>query len=360
MTAPRLAIIGTVGLPPSYGGFETLADALVRRAETLGISERITVYCSARHAGPDHPDTYRGARLVHLPLKANGVQSLLYDAWSFENAVRAGATAILMLGVPGGLALPYLRRKGGPLVVVNPDGIEWKRAKWSAPQRALLKLCERRAVRHADAVIADHAAIQRHLKQSYGVDSRLIPYGGDAANGQPADISDLGLPETYALATARAEPENNLEMILSAFAPHPDRPLVVLANWDATREGRRLRAMFPQPHLHLVDPIHDPARLAAIRARATCHLHGHSAGGTNPALVEAMHAGLPTAVFDCEFNRATTDGIAPVFADAASLAALIPRLAGDRDLGQRLAALARDRYGWTEVTAAYFDVTGFY
>lgn len=359
MTEPRLAIIGTVGLPARYGGFETLADALVRAAEARGIAHRVTVYCSARAAGPTPPATYRGAALVHLPFKANGVQSLVYDARALAHATRSGATAALLLGVPGGLALPWLRKTGGPRVVVNPDGIEWRRAKWNGAQRALLKLCEARAVRHADAVIADNPAIARHLKDRYRVAASYIPYGGDPLTAiAPADIADLTLPDAFALAVARAEPENNLALILDAFAARPDRPLVVLSNWSDTRTGRQLRARPWPPHIHLRDATYDPARLAAIRARAVCYIHGHSAGGTNPALVEAMWAGLPTAVFDCAFNRETTGGIAPVFGSADALAALLPDLARDTGIGPRLAAMARDRYSWDRVTAAYFDLLG--
>ena len=361
MTAPRLAIIGTVGLPPRYGGFETLADALVRGAEARGIADRVTVYCDPSRNGHIPPDRYRGARLVRAPVRANGVQSLIHDAWSLGHATRSGANVALVLGVPVGLTLPWLRKPGGPRVVVHPDGIEWRRAKWNMAQRALLKLCEGRAVRHADGVIADNPAIARHLSDTYGVQSTCIPYGGDPLDDvAPADIADLNLPGAYALAMARAEPENNLALILDAFARHPDRPLVVLSNWGATREGRRLRALDLPPHIHRVDAIYDPARLAAIRARATCHIHGHSAGGTNPALVEAMWTGLPVAVFDCSFNRETTDGIAPVFRDAGSLAALLGDLAADTTLGPRLAALARDRYGWDRVTTAYFEALGFH
>ncbi len=358
---PRVAIIGTVGLPARYGGFETLAEALVSAAQTRGLSDQIAVYCSAPQSPKDRPTQYKGAPLRYLPLRANGVQSIPYDAFSMISAIRAGAEALLILVVSGAVALPFLRRATNTRLVVNPDGMEWRRDKWRGPAKRFLKASEKWAMRHAHAVIADNSAIAEHISENYGITAHQITYGGDRARPiRPADISDLNLPPRYALATARAEPENNLALILQAFAALPQYPLVVLSNWSDTAHGRWLKARFGrQANLHLVDANYEPDRLYAIRQRAEMFLHGHSAGGTNPVLVEMMHTGLPIAAFDCVFNRITTENRALYFDSIDTLRRLVPGLAYARPtLGTALAEVASRRYRWGDVADAYFDLLG--
>jgi hypothetical protein len=135
-----------------------------------------------------------------------------------------------------------------------------------------------------------------------------------------------------------------------------------MANWQGTAHGRALRARYAHhPHIRLLDAEYDPGRLRAIRARTALYLHGHSAGGTNPSLVEVMGLGLPIAAWDCGFNRATTDNAAAYFDSADSLRALIPVLTDPRlahGMAAELSAIARRRYRWRDVTQAYFDLLG--
>lgn len=355
---PRTAIIGTVGVPGKYGGFETLAENLVRYASTRDGLARLTVYCSAL-AYPDRPTRYLGADLVHLPLNANGVQSIPYDIWSMVSAIRAGHDRILILGVSGCLALPAIRRLTRAKIVTNIDGLEWRRDKWKGSAKRLLKLSEKLAVRHSDLVIADNAAIRDHVHETYGADSSVIAYGGDHALATPpADVSDLGLPARYALGLCRIEPENNVEMILQAFAAAPSQPLIFVGNWAGSAYGRALRARFGEvAHLQLLDPVYDPGRLRAIRDGAAVYVHGHSAGGTNPSLVEMMSFGVPVLAFDCAYNRHTTENVARYFGDASALRALLDapdRTERDAAEGPEIARIAARRYTWEHVGAAYF------
>ncbi len=356
-TKPQVAILGTVGLPARYGGFETLAEAIVSQAEAAGLSDRISVTCSAPQSAPDRPEIYRGARLRYLPLKANGAQSVPYDMLSLLQEVWRGTPVILLMGVSGALALPLIRLLSRAKLVVHVDGIEWRRAKWTGLAKAVLRRSERAAARWAHVVIADNEGIGTHITQEYGRDAHIIAYGGEQAVATSAgDISDLGLPDRYSLAMARVEPENNLEMILDAFARYEDRPLVVMGNWDASPYGQDLRTRFADyTHIRLLDAEYDPARLRAIRDRAWVFLHGHSAGGTNPVLVEMMHFGIPIAAFDCVFNRATTEDRAAFFSDASGLSSLLPHLATS-DMGAGLKEIAERRYLWSDVARAYFEL----
>lgn len=361
MAAHSIAIIGTVGLPPRYGGFETLAEALVTAAEARGLSDRITVYCSGPQAGADKPLRYTGARLTYLPFRANGAQSIPYDILSILHAVWRGTDTILILGTSGALILPLIKRVSRATIMVHPDGIEWQRAKWGKRSQKLLKWFEALAVNSADHVVADNQAIADYITAEYGRTSVQISYGGDHLEAvTPAPIADLDLPASYALITARAEPENNLDMILGVYAGLPDRPLVVLSNWGSTDYGQAMRQRYGDcPNIRLLEAEYDPARLKAIRAGATLYIHGHSAGGTNPVLVEMMHSGTPAIIFDCTFNRETTEGAAPAFADPASLNTLIQNMDGDPDgIGPKLGDIAKRRYRWQDVTDAYFDLMG--
>lgn len=362
--SPKIALLGTVGLPARYGGFETLAEELVRAAATAGQAHRLTVWCSAPQSDAARPDTFHGARLRYLPLRANGAQSIPYDALSLWQAARSGHDAALLLGVSGAMALPLIRATSRMRIITHLDGIEWQRPKWGPTARAVLKRSEAMALRWSHAVIADNPALAAHVRARYGCEPVEIAYGHEHALATPpADISDLNLPASFALAVARAEPENNLAVILAAFATLPPRPpLVAMANWRATPHGRALHGQYADhPHIRLLDAEYDPARMRAIRERATLYLHGHSAGGTNPSLVEVMGMGLPAATWDCTFNRATTDNAAPCFDSAESLRALIPVLTDPRlahGIGAELRAIARRRYRWRDVTAAYFDLLG--
>jgi len=360
----RIALLGTVGLPARYGGFETLAEELVQAAAARGLADRLTVWCSAPQSGPDRPATHAGARLRYLPLRANGAQSIAYDALSLWQAARSGHRAALLMGVSGASALPVIRATSSLRIVTHLDGLEARRAKWGPVARATLDRSEALAVRWSHAVIADNPEIAAHIRRRYGRDPVEIAYGHEhAQRTAPADISDLGLPPAYALAVARAEPENNLAPILDAFTTEAPRlPLVMMANWQATAHGRALRTLYAQhSRIRLLEAEYDPARLHAIRRGARVYLHGHSAGGTNPSLVEMMGFGIPIAAWDCGFNRATTGEAAGYFDSADSLRALVPVLTDPRlahGMAAELTAIARRRYRWRDVTAAYFDLLG--
>ncbi len=357
----RIAIIGSVGVPGGYGGFETLADHLVQQHEAQAIEAELTVYCSAK-AFSERPARYRRAALRYVGFDANGAQSILYDVLSLIDAVRSGHNVLLLLGVSGALALPLLRVFSRARIVVNIDGLEWKRDKWSRPARWLLKFSERLAVRFSHAVIADNLGIAEHVKRAYGVTAGVIEYGGDHAVAlPPEDLPDLpDLPETYALALCRIEPENNIDMILEAY-DRARAPLVFVGNWERSDYGRALRAVYAnKPWITLMDPVYDPAMLQSIRRRASIYVHGHSAGGTNPALVEMMHFGVPVLAFDCIYNRYTTEGNADFFASTEELHALVAggpdgrRPQGHRDQGDALREIARKRYNWATIAEKYY------
>jgi glycosyltransferase involved in cell wall biosynthesis len=353
----RVDIIGSVGVPASYGGFETLVENLVADWQDKDLEVR--VYCSAPQC-PERHSTYKGAKLIYVPLKANGVSSILYDIISIMRSSFSRTDTLLVLGVSGAPALvvPRLLRKR---IVTNVDGLEWQRDKWGSVARFTLRLFERIACAVSHKIVADNAVIGSHVHSAYGRNAALIAYGADHvtcdAPPDPALLPDL--PERYAVKVCRIEPENNIDLILDAFKAMPARNLVIVGNWNSSAYGTGLRARYGDcANIMMVDPIYHIPTISHIRARAQIYVHGHSAGGTNPSLVEAMYLGLPVLAFACGYNEATTHDRAAYFKTADDLAQLLAQ-SSDADLqanGQAMKALADTHYLWAGVAQSYRDL----
>ncbi len=352
-----IAIIGIVGLPAKYGGFETLVENLVRLNDATEIPFDITVYCSGVTYKEKKP-SYFGANLKYVPLSANGVQSIPYDVWSLVRSLIHKPHSILVLGVSGAIALPFVRLISNVRIITNVDGIEWRRNKWKGIAKKFLKFSERLAVKFSHVVISDNAAIKEYIENQYGANSEVIAYGGDhAVTVECASIASYLLPPRFSLSVCRIEPENNIDMILSAFAELPDKPLVFVGNWDNSDYGRKLRERFGDySNIRLLDPIYDLATLAALRSMAKFYVHGHSAGGTNPSLVEAMHFGLPIFAFDCSFSRYTTNNKAIFFKTTEDLRKLINNISSEAaiEAGKNMREIACSRYTWKVIAEKYF------
>ena len=167
------------------------------------------------------------------------------------------------------------------------------------------------------------------------------------------------LPERYAFALCRIEPENNVATILEAFALSTAMPLIFVGNWNNSAFSRELKQRYAKhAHLHLLDPIYDVGILRTLRGNAAIYVHGHSAGGTNPSLVEMMHFGLPILAFDCIFNRYTTEDCAIYFKDIDSLRLALNTLnfSDSSQIGSNMRRIALERYTWDTIGRAYFEL----
>lgn len=362
MKPKRISIVGTVGLPARYGGFETLTANLVDYRQRHGLACEVTVYCSGK-AYEDRPAHHEGARLRYVPLNANGASSIVYDALSILDAIRRRDDVILVLGVSGAVILPLARLISRAQFIVNIDGLEWKRPKWSPRAARFLKWSERIAVRFANVVVADNRGIVDHVTATYGKTALEIPYGGDhAAIAPAARAAAVEVPGyDYALMLCRIEPENHIHTILEAFARAGGLPLRAVGNWSASDYGRALRRQYADhPRISIEDPVFERGALWQLRKGACVYVHGHSAGGTNPALVEMMHFGMPVVAYDCTYNRYTTEDAAAYFSTADQLATMIPGLDPRQLINQAatMREIAERRYTWDVVGRQYFDVMG--
>lgn len=357
----HISITGIVGVPAKYGGFETLVENLVRYHEAKSLPGALTIYCSSK-SFETRPSTYASAHLRYIPLEANGVSSIPYDALSLLSAVWRKSDVILLLGVSGAIVLPLVRIFSKARIVTNIDGIEWRREKWKGLAKWFLRMSEKVAVRYSHDVIADNQAISDYVVKTYGRECQVIAYGGDhALDAVPSDISDLNLSAEYALALCRIEPENNVHMILEAYSRKLSFPLVFVGNWDNSSYGQLLKAKYQNTdNIVLLDPVYDPGRLLSLRKRARIYVHGHSTGGTNPSLVEMMHFGIPVFAYDCLFNRFSTDDKAIFFENSDDLYQKIEDLSEvqSKDIGGYMESLAMELYTWSKVGDSYFSLLG--
>ncbi len=355
MKKNSVAIIGTVGLPARYGGFETFTEYLTKN---LSDEFDFTVYCSSTFY-KNKKRCHNGAGLKYIPLNANGVQSIFYDIISIFNALFF-ADVLFILGVSGCIVLPFVKLISSKTIIVNIDGLEWKREKWGKAAKWFLKYSEKLAVKNANFIVSDNKVIQQYVKENYGVDSALITYGADHASKEELSKNVLKkypfLSEKYAFKVCRIEPENNIHIILEAFSVYPTLPIVIVGNWNNSSYGKQLKLQFNQfNNIHLLNPIYDQNILNQLRSNCFIYVHGHSAGGTNPSLIEAMYLELPIISYDSNYNMETTHQKAKYFHTKADLIKLLSEMNTDdlKVIGFNLKAIANTHYIWSHIADQY-------
>lgn len=353
----KIAIIGTVGLPASYGGFETLAEHLVKN---LSDNYDLTVYCTKKNYPKEkRPAMHGKAKLVYLGLDANGIQSIPYDTLSIIHSLFY-ADVLLILGVAGAWILPFVRLFTNKRIIISIDGIEWKRNNWSLPARWYFWWAEKIAIKYSHIDISDNESIQEYTAIRYGSLSRVIEYGANhtlQVSPSQADMEKYPfLKMPYAVKVCRIEPENNIHEVLEAFSQLPKHTMVIIGNWKNSSYGKILRDKYSTcRNLILLDPIYDQRTLDVIRGNALLYVHGHSAGGTNPSLVEAMYLGLPVFAFGVSYNRNTTEQKARYFKNADDLKTLVEEtsISELKAIGSTMKEIANRRYTWEVIASKY-------
>lgn len=357
MKKNKVAIIGTVGLPAKYGGFETLAEHLVTH---LSDKYDFTVYCSKKkYAKEEQIESYKGAKLKYINLDANGIQSIPYDTISILKSLKNN-DVLLILGVAGAWILPFVRLFTKKKIIISIDGIEWKRDKWSLFAKLYLCWAEKIAVRFSHIDISDNESIQDYTGLKYKTLSHVIEYGADhTLEVKPTNEDYIKYPflsQQYSVKVCRIEPENNVHLVLEAFKEMPNKPLVLVGNWKNSKYGMDLKEKFSNvSNIHLYDPIYNQREIDLIRGNAAIYIHGHSAGGTNPSLVEAMYLGLPIMSFKVSYNKTTTENKAIYFSTAEEL---ITKLKDTTEteleiLRKEMKSIALRRYTWGFISNQY-------
>tara|TARA_B100000575_G_C23129254_1_gene654720 strand:+ start:216 stop:1301 length:1086 start_codon:yes stop_codon:yes gene_type:complete len=352
----KIAIVGTNGLPAKYGGFETLVEYLVKY---LSSQFKITVFCSAVTCNTKLKE-YNGCKLEYINLKANGWQSVFFDLLSIFKS--RNFDKIIILGASGGVFMPFFSKFKNKFIL-NFGGLDWQRSKWNYPTRKFLKISEHYSIKYSKYIIADNKGIQEYIGSEYGRNSNLIAYGGDQSFKVKPTLKDCEdypfLNNNYAFTVARIQSDNNIELILNSFSVQDRLPIVFVGNWDNSNYGNKIKKRYSnKKNVILLDAIYDPRILNLIRSNCKIYIHGHSAGGTNPALIEAMNIQLPIFTFDCIFNRYTTKNKAKYFSSSNELSILLNNLNTEdlKKISNKMLKISNRRYKWEKIAHAYSKV----
>ncbi len=320
----KIAILGTRGIPNSYGGFEQFAEYLSVGLVKLGHS--VTVY--SVHFHEYNQPAFRGVsiRKIYSPEKKIGsAANFFYDYLCMRDALKQDFDIIYEAGYHSNAPSYYLLKKNSPIVITNMDGIEWKRSKWNYCTRKLIKQLEKIAVRKSDYLVSDNSAIQDYYKRQFGVESFCIAYGADMVENFNRDmISTYNVSvNNYFLLIARLEPENNIEMILDGYVLSADaRPFLIIGNIK-TKYGKFLHGKYQGKNICFLGAVYNKEVLDNLRHYSTLYFHGHSVGGTNPSLLEAMASQALIASHDNEFNRSVLNINSLYFVNDKEVASII-------------------------------------
>lgn len=343
----KCAFIGSVGLPNKYGGFESFVDNCAPVIAAAG--HEVIVTCDAA-VYEDQSEIYKGVTRRFIGVRANGTSSILHDLLAFLNVLRH-VNVVVILGVSGGIWFPLFRLLADIFavkIVVNIDGVEWRRDKFSRPKKLMLKFFDYLAQRFSHSVVYDSGALLSYVKPFARSKSACIKYSGDHVLRLP----DVGVVKGTALTICRIEPENNLEMLIEGFISSGLSRYTIIGNWGVSQYSKDLRQKYAShERLSLLGPIYNPVALAGHRSRCQYYLHGHSVGGTNPSLVEMMFYDCEVLCFDVDYNRETVGVGAGFFSSANQLGDLLDSCF--RSLASR--AAIRQIYTAQNIAGQYID-----
>jgi glycosyltransferase involved in cell wall biosynthesis len=346
-------------VPARHGGFETAAEniglELVRRGW------RVIVYCQKSGAGSGiEEDTWRGIERVHVPERFAGpVGTIWFDTIAMRHAAKHGDLC-LSFGYNTAFLNERLRAKGVP-TIINMDGVEWKRARWSRAQRQFLHLNERLACRLGDHLIADHPEIHRHLSRiANPAKISTIAYGSrsvtraDAGHLEPFGVE----PKQYLTLIARPVAENSILEMVTSFSRRPRGvKLLVLGTYSETDPYHQAVRAAASDDVVFAGGVYDPAATDALRFHSLAYVHGHTVGGTNPSLVEALGCGNAVIAHDNPFNRWVAQDAALYFADEDGFDIALDRLLDSPQLVASMSGNARTRHAaefeWSRITDQY-------
>jgi hypothetical protein len=315
----KVAFIGSVGVPNCYGGFESFLDAVIPRLKSEGAD--IYVTCdSGRYS--DQSREYKGINRIFLSISANGVLSPLHDFIAFLKVLPL-VKNIVVLGVSAGPFFILMRAISLLLskkLIVNIDGVEWRRSKYSGFAKCVLWLFDFCAQLSANYIVYDNAGLKPYIYKYFAKKAVLIPYSGDTVLHFP----NVDIDASSALTICRIEPENNIEMLINGALQSKLKTYTIIGNWNHSEFGRKIKIQYSgHETILLLDPIYDSNSVALYRERADIYLHGHSVGGTNPSLVEMLSYRCKIIAFDCIFNRETAGIEAEYFRSSTDLSSKI-------------------------------------
>lgn len=352
-------MLGTRGVPASYGGFETAVEHVGLYLVDHGW--RVVVYCQEEGRGPVVTDEWRGIERVLIPVSQTDWRgTAVFDVIATRHAARHRDLTVVF-GYNTAVFNLIQKLRGTPLVF-NMDGIEWSRKRWGLARRIFLYANERIAAWMADHLIADHPVIEKYLQtRAPARKISMISYGApEVLEADPAPLAELGLePGKFLTIICRHILENSiLELVEGFSAAKRGYKLVVVGAHTPDKDAyHRAVADAASDEVIFPGPIYDAGRIRALRKHSALYLHGHTVGGTNPSLVEAMGCANAVLAHDNAYNRWTAGPDAAYFKTAQDVAEILDRLLDDPAELARMSAASFARYRkeftWTKVAGEY-------
>ncbi|MCM8821337.1 MAG: DUF1972 domain-containing protein [Candidatus Omnitrophica bacterium] len=357
----KIAIIGTRGIPPRYGGFETCAEKIALYLAEKG--HRVFVTCR-KYLYPDKPRRYKNIELSYpLSIKGKAADTFSHTFFSVFRAIIWNPDAILMFNAANS-PLASIARIFRKKIIINVDGLEWKRKKWGFAGKTYFRFASFFATVIADYVVADSIEIARYYQSHFQKNPTYIPYGAEIFYSKnPEILSDFGLkPQCYFFTGSRLEPENNQDLMIREYNRlNSDIPFAIAGNTqNKSRYVKELKSK-AKKGVKFIGNVYNAQMYSELQANSIAYIHGNEVGGTNPALLSAMGCGSLIIALDVPFNREVLGDCGLYFTKKyGSLSELIKQILEKpekyRPLGEKARERARNLYRWEDVGKRYEEL----
>ncbi|MFC1729712.1 DUF1972 domain-containing protein [candidate division KSB1 bacterium] len=354
----KIAILGTRGIPNEYGGFEQFAEKLSEGLVKKGMD--ITVYSVHHHSY--RKSTWNGVNIIHKKdpvklLKTAG--QFMYDLRCIIDSRKHQYDIIYQLGYTSSSIWFWLHPKKAK-IITNIDGFEYERAKYNPMVQRFLRRAEKLAVKHSDILVADSVPIKNYIEKKFNINAVYIPYGSNLfTKPDPSVLPNYNLEaDKYSLVIARFQTDNNFEMIIDGYLKSNQKnPLVLIGNYE-NKFGHYLQEKYSDKRLIYLGPIFNQGHLDNLRFFSKLYFHGHSAGGTNPSLLEAMGAGTLIAAHNNPYNKDVLGENAYYFNSAIEIENLLNNLSKKTEHQKWIdnnKELIKIKYNWDTITDTYYQ-----
>lgn len=353
----RIAIAGSRGIPNLYGGFEQCAQYL-----SIGLLRKgyeVTVFNSSEHSFQQ--DNYNGVNIekVWCPESIMGSSAhFIYDWLCLKKSVSNKFDIVLELGYQSSAPAIWFYGARGVKIITNMDGLEWSRSKWGKFTRYITQICEKVAINYSDCIISDNEGIQEYFIDKYNKKSEMIPYGAELVSTKADKPLYMNLQHfEYHLIIARLEPENSIEVILDGYVNSNSKHKFIVVGSHQHKYAKSLLKKYRDTNIEFFGAIFDKSILDDLRNYALVYWHGHTVGGTNPSLLEAMAANAFIASIDNRFNNTVLKNNSIRFNDSRSVTNIIDNL--EKHLVNRDAFIKNNileiekKYSWDTIVDMY-------
>lgn len=355
----KIGILGSRGIPNYHGGFEQFAEYFSTYLARKG--HEVFVYSSGNH--PFQEEMFEGVNIIHCKDPENSIGTVgqfIYDFNCIMDSRKRDFDIILQLGYTSSSVWNKLLPKQST-IITNMDGLEWKRTKYSKKVQRFLKLAEALAVKSSDFLISDSIGIQKYLDKKYSVSSKYIAYGSDLfLNPDQNCLVDYGVsPYNYNMLIARLEPENNIETILDGVVlSNQKTDFLVIGKYHTNVFGEYLREKYKNhPEIKFLGGIYNIDVLNNLRYYSNLYFHGHSVGGTNPSLLEAMSSNCLIVAHDNDFNASILGQNAFYFKKDKDVKTILETISKKEFSGKLKAcrqAIKKD-FNWNKINMQYLN-----